>query len=218
MTQNETTAERRDLIAGNVSLDFANTVDWHDSARPDELLTSYSDLVRWSRHAGILSEGQSARLLAQAQDSAEAADAVFARAIALREAIFRVFSAVIAGQSPGSQDLDTLNSEVSVALARMRVARIHEGFRWEWADEEALDQMLWPVAKSAADLLTSPELSKVRKCLGFPCGWLFMDTSRNQSRRWCDMKSCGNRAKARRHYHRKRHSALCEMRGESKPL
>ena len=208
MTQNETRVERRDLIAGNVSLDFANTVDWHDSERPDELLTSYSDLVRWSRHAGILSEGQSSRLLARAQDSAETADAVFARAIALREAIFRVFSAAIAGQPPGTHDLATLNSEVSVALARMRVTHGPAGFDWDWAEEDALDQMLWPVAKSAADLLTSPELSKVRKCLGFPCGWLFVDTSRNQSRRWCDMKSCGNRAKARRHYQRKRHSPL----------
>ncbi len=217
MAQSQTRVENLELIAGNLCLDFANTADWHDNERPDELLTSYPDLVAWSRHAGILSEERSARLVARAQGSAEAASAVLSRAITLREAIFRLFSAVIGGQSPDPRDLNTLNAEVSAALSRMRVTHELEGFGWDWAEEDALDQMLWPIAKSAADLLTSPEVSRVRKCLGFPCGWLFMDTTRNQSRRWCDMKSCGNRAKARRHYQRKR-EARRPPRDRPKPL
>ncbi|MBI4413448.1 MAG: CGNR zinc finger domain-containing protein, partial [candidate division NC10 bacterium] len=78
-------------------------------------------------------------------------------------------------------------------------------FAWRWTgDGQRLDRMLWAVTRSAADLLTSGELAAVRECEAETCAWLFMDRSRNRSRRWCDMKACGNRAKARRHYERKK--------------
>ena len=72
---------------------------------------------------------------------------------------------------------------------------------------EELESLIWPVAKSAADLLTSERLERVRECAGGTCGWLFIDASKNHSRRWCDMRDCGNAAKAKRHYHKKRVSA-----------
>ena len=106
------------------------------------------------------------------------------------------------------QALDALNEEVSNALAHGRLAPTGEGFGWIWpgfADEP--ESLLWPVAKSAADLLTSERLARVRECAGGTCGWLFIDTSKNHSRRWCDMRDCGNVAKAKRHYHKKRMSA-----------
>jgi predicted RNA-binding Zn ribbon-like protein len=79
------------------------------------------------------------------------------------------------------------------------------GFAWTWPDEEELDlaRLLWPVARSAAELLTSPDRQLVRECLGDNCGWLFLDTSKNHRRTWCSMQGCGNRAKARRHYARR---------------
>ncbi|MBN1859137.1 CGNR zinc finger domain-containing protein [Candidatus Bipolaricaulota bacterium] len=86
--------------------------------------------------------------------------------------------------------------------------RSEERFQWGWSDAE--DQLEWPVwilARSAADLLTSDERDRVRRCAGPDCGWLFVDISRNHSRRWCDMADCGNRAKARRSYARKRQAA-----------
>jgi predicted RNA-binding Zn ribbon-like protein len=81
------------------------------------------------------------------------------------------------------------------------------GFEWKWAgDEDALDRMVWPVARSAADVLVSDEGSRVRRCAGESCHWFFLDSGRNRSRRWCDMRDCGNRAKARRLNARKKAS------------
>jgi len=48
-------------------------------------------------------------------------------------------------------------------------------------------------------LTSSQRLNQVRQCRGDNCGWLFVDGSKNHSRRWCDMRDCGNRAKVRRH-------------------
>jgi len=133
---------------------------------------------------------------------------VLERAISLREAIYRVVSAVANGRRAREADLAILNVALPDALARVHVVREADSFAWRWAaDETALDRMLWPVARSAADLLTSEKLARVGQCADDRgCGWLFLDMSRNRSRRWCDMKDCGNRAKAKRHYVRKRKS------------
>src|SRR5258708_1316139 len=102
---------------------------------------------------------------------------------------------------PGA--LDTLNGELSGAMARSQVVPTDAGFTWLWAEGgKALDCVLWPIARSAADLLTEGPLSAIRVCEGRACGWLFLDTSRNRTRRWCDMRICGHRAKDRRHHER----------------
>jgi len=193
------------LLGGRLSLDFVNTADWHASDHPVEFLTSYSDLVAWSQHVGILTDHQAQRLLKKAARRPGDASTVLERAITLREAIYRIFSAISRGRPPQAADLATFNVELSEALAQSRIVSTAEGFTWDWADaEEALDWMLWPVAHDAAGLLTSEELDRVGQCADDRCGWLFLDTSRNRSRRWCSMEDCGNRAKARRHYKRKR--------------
>ena len=193
------------LLGGRLSLDFANTTDWHASDHPVEFLTSYSDLVAWSQHVGILTDHQVQRLLKEAARRPEDATAVLERAIALREATYRIFSAISHGRPPQAADLATFNAELSGALAQSRIVLTAEGFAWDWAGaEDALDQMLWPVVHDAAGLLTSEELERVGQCADDRCGWLFLDMSRSHSRRWCSMEDCGNRAKARRHYERKR--------------
>lgn len=194
------------LIGGWLCLDFANTVDWHNSDHPHEWLTSYADLVSWSLHAGILADTETQHLLADAERQPRDAATVLKRAIVLREAIFNIFKAVAQGLAPKINDLAILNSELFRALTKLRVVSRGKDFEWAWKgeDEDSLDRMLWPVAKSAADLLTSEKLTRVRMCEGKDCGWLFLDMSRNRSRRWCVMEDCGNRAKARRYYQRKR--------------
>ena len=196
-------ARALEMIGGELCLAFADTVDWRKSDHPQELLNSYSDLVSWGQDVGILTDADAERLLQQTKHRQTEADAVFERAIVLRETIYRIFAAVADGQSPESNDLDTLNAALSEALTRLRVIPAAEGFAWAWADcDDALDQMLWPVVQLAADLLTSEKLDRVKQCPG--CAWLFLDQSRNRSRRWCTMKVCGNRAKSRRHYERKK--------------
>ena len=195
-----------DLLGGELCLDFANTVEYRLSDHTHEFLNSHRDLVLWSQHAGVLTDGQAERLLQEARRRPEEADAVLGRAIGLRETIYRIFTAAIGGCSPDSASLETLNVFLAQALAQLRVVSAGEGFAWDWAgngqDDQSLDRMLWPIVQSAADLLTSDELSRVKQCAG--CGWLFVDRSRNHSRRWCDMRVCGNRAKARRYYERHR--------------
>jgi predicted RNA-binding Zn ribbon-like protein len=193
------------LRAGHLCLEFANTAEWHASDQPQESLTSYPELVSWSQGVGILSD-QKARLLLQAatRDPLQAIETL-EHAIALREAIYHIFSAAARSLRPDSADLDVLNHALAQAMAQARLIPANDSFGWGWADEDALDQMLWPVVWSAASLLTAQELHRVGECADERgCGWLFLDMSRNRSRRWCDMKDCGNRAKARRFYHRRR--------------
>lgn len=193
-----------DLSGGRLCLDFTNTVSG-SRARPTERLRSYDDLVSWGRQAGAVSDSAAAQLAHVSQHRPRDAAKSLEEAARLREVLFRIFSATAALRAADPADLETLNAALSACLGRQRLLRTAEGFAWGWADDaDALDRIVWPVLRSAADLLTSPELRRVRHCAGADCDWLFMDMSRNRTRRWCDMKGCGNRAKARRYYERHR--------------
>jgi predicted RNA-binding Zn ribbon-like protein len=195
--------ETLEIVGGELCLAFTDTVDWRKGEHSQDLLTSYADLVVWGRDVGILTDEGAEHLLQQAKHRQAEANAVFERAIVLREAIYRIFEAVAGERSPESKDVDILNGGLSEALARLQLVPTGEGFAWDWTDpDDALDRMLWPVVRLAADLLTSQRLKRVGQCPG--CGWLFLDASRNRSRRWCTMEVCGNRAKARRHYERQK--------------
>ena len=194
-----------DLLGGALCLDFANTVSWRRGAQPRERLTCYADLLVWAQQAGTLTEPEAHRLAARSGRTPAESVAVLRRAVALREGIHRIFSAVAAHRPPSAADLSTLNTALAGALRHARIVPTTDGFTWGWSGgDAALDRVLWPVARSAGELLTSDELSRVRECAGTNCGWLFIDTSRARSRQWCDMKVCGNRAKVRRHYERMR--------------
>jgi predicted RNA-binding Zn ribbon-like protein len=125
---------------------------------------------------------------------------VFDRAIALREALYRIFRATMTSSRPQRIDLETVNEELLSARNSERLTHEADGFTWEWiGTETALDRMLWSIAQSAAELLTTGDLSRLRACCGEECGWVFEDTSKNRSRQWCDMQDCGNLAKVRRY-------------------
>jgi len=197
------------FISGRLCLDFANTVGWpsgNDSRQPlheFERFTGFAPLVGWSHSAGLLTDEERDRFLQRAKDQPAEASAVLRRALRLRQAIHCIFVAVAAGYSIDTRDLTTLNMEFHRALTRLQIVEAPAGFDWGWKDEDSLERLLWPVARSAADLLASKELRRLRTCAGEPCGFLFLDTSPNGTRRWCIMRECGNRAKARRHYHRR---------------
>lgn len=219
MAEKHERADTVDLIAGRLCLDYVNTVDWRDGERVDdqgELLRTYGDLVAWARHADIVRENEAANLLAAALRRPNDAAAVLRDAILLREALYHLFAAAMQGHAADTGDLDTFNAALARTLAQARItptalpalddgAGGAGGFAWSWSrDANELDQMLRPIVRSAADLLTSAELGRVRVCADEHCRWFFLDTSRNHSRRWCSMEDCGNRAKARRHYQRRR--------------
>jgi predicted RNA-binding Zn ribbon-like protein len=206
-------AEMR-LIGGRLCLDFVNTVDGrkHDSVLGDKL-EDYSDLVAWSQHSGIVTAAEVARLIRESKQKPAAANTVFHRAIALREALHRILKAAVMETAPPSIDLETVNDELLKARKNERLISTDEGFRWEWIGGEiALDRMLWPIAQSAAEFLSTGDLSRLRECGGEQCGWLFEDTSRNRSRQWCHMQDCGNLAKVRRFRTRLRSSSKTKRR------
>jgi len=196
-----------EFTANSLCLDFTNTLNDRAAGHPRELLNSYRDFVFWGQGAQLLAEDEAKRLLVEAGRHPEAAAVVLQRTIEVREAMFRLFLALSEAATPQESDLIILNDALSEAMAQARIVHSREGFRWDWAGEEdALARPLWPVVRAAADLLTSAELRRVRVCAAEDCNWLFLDTSKNRSRRWCDMDTCGNRAKARKHYERKRNT------------
>lgn len=190
-------------VGGWLCLDFVNSVNWASATREAERFFEYSDLVRWGRFAGTLTEQEALLLREAAQRRPQEAAKVYRWALDLRARLHRILTAVVAGQSPEAADMALLNRALRQALVRSKLAPAAAGFTWFWAGaEDALERVLWPVLWSAAELLTSKKLARVGQCAGESCGWLFVDTSRNRSRRWCEMAHCGNRAKARRHYRR----------------
>jgi predicted RNA-binding Zn ribbon-like protein len=202
---NDPFAGRLNRVGGELSLDFTNTVSWHGSPQAEEWFTDYDVLLAWARHAGALEPDEAAALSQVAAGRPSQAARALRRAIELREAIFRIFQTVGAGGNPESRDLDILNRALAEAYAHLELVSDRSGFVWRWrAETENLNRPLWPVARSAAELLASDRLERVKECAGEHCGWLFVDMSKNRSRRWCDMGDCGNRAKAKRHYERLR--------------
>lgn len=194
-----------ELIGGELCLDFANTVDGTREGGPTENLTDYATLVAWSRQVGLITIDEGEQLLKEAQRQPEMAQAALERARLLRESIFTIFSRLDLGKKPEMGDIETLNRELARSMGRVQVVQQADDFTWGWQREPlSLDWMLGPIARSAADLLTSDDLPRVRECANDECNWLFVDRSRNHSRQWCDMKSCGNVVKVRRYRARKR--------------
>ena len=192
-----------DLDGGRLCLDFANT----RGQRTGEHLNAYADLLAFARQSGLLTRAEDQRLQSLARRKPAEADGVLVRARSLRDALYRIFSTIAAGRGPRDADMDHFNTQLLETLRHARVLPSADGFAWGWAGGlgGALEAPLWPIVRSAADLLTSAvELDKVRECSAGNCAWLFMDTSKNRSRQWCSMQSCGNREKARRHYGRVR--------------
>ena len=194
-----------DLSGGALCLDFANTVSRrHLPQRRAEHLASYTDLVAFAEQSGLIPPKLAASLLARASRNHAEAQSAFRKSIIFREGLYRAFSAIAAGKPALPEDIQQINDSALDALGHRKLTRTKGDYRWEWQPKgsEHLDRILWPIAESAADLLTSEDRPAVRECGAPDCEWLFLDHSRNGSRRWCDMKVCGNRQKARRHYQR----------------
>jgi predicted RNA-binding Zn ribbon-like protein len=197
------------LIGGRLCLDFINSIGARripPSGRMtilDDKLIDYLDLLAWGRRAGALTNTEAETLANEARPHPKEAAVVFHRAIRLREAIYHLCSAKLSRKQPKEADVLVLNEELRRARSAEQLVFEKTGFNWQWPVPEArLDRVLWPVTRSAAELLTQDDLSRLRQCSGEDCGWVFLDTSRNRGRRWCDMRDCGNRAKVRRFRHR----------------
>ena len=167
-------------------------------------LAAYGDLIAFVRQAGAL-DAADARRLARAGGGGRAeAAAVLERARALRESLHGIFAALAAGRRPPAEALSGLNAELGIALAHACVSLRDGAYALAWKDPAAaLDRPLWPIARSAMELLLELDPDRIGECESETCGFLFLDTTRNRSRRWCDTRICGNRARVRRHRRRR---------------
>jgi predicted RNA-binding Zn ribbon-like protein len=187
------------LVAGHPVLDFANTLDnRYDPERTIDLLSRYADLLDFVKQADVLPESSLAPLYNL--DGHQVSDAL-GKMRELREIVERIFGARSHRMRISSADLAGLNRFVAEAAPNRELAQDEGMFGWRWVVlKNDADAPLWPIAVGAAELLISGGPSVIRECEEQTCRWLFLDVSRNHSRRWCDMKLCGNRNKARRHY------------------
>jgi predicted RNA-binding Zn ribbon-like protein len=194
---------RFEFIAGALCLDFANTIHDRRAEDKEEELHDISDLLQWAKEAALLSPADHDRLAAHYRRNSRETAAALTRAIAIRDLLISIFTGISNDRSLSSQHLSDLNSALAQAPGLLRVHKNSDRIETEWTSAaDGLGQILFPVLTSAAELLASPRVGRIRECGSNDCTWLFVDESRNRSRRWCDMRACGNRMKARRHYQR----------------
>jgi predicted RNA-binding Zn ribbon-like protein len=193
-----TAADKLALRGGHPVIDLVNTVAWRgDDARRVDNLGDYSDLVGWSRHAGVVSATEAHDLMRAMRSDSDSAERAVARAKRLREALHALWTDGM--QAP----LNTISAEYRTALQHRELRAIDDGI--EWTDRQST--VCTPVdrlAVAAVDLLTQISRDRVKACGDVACGWLFLDSSHRRNRRWCSAADCGNRDRARRHYERAR--------------
>ncbi|HVX66015.1 CGNR zinc finger domain-containing protein [Fulvimonas soli] len=180
------------FIAGNLALDFVNTVG-NRLAEPREYFREARDVQRWTRLSGA------AELRRVGVPSAQHLGQIRL----VREQLYGVFKRLVDGAAPDARLVAALNARLADVATSRQLVCAGGGVRWQWNDPaESPVRILGPVLLSAANLLTSDHVARLRQCEDPACGWLFLDRSQASRRRWCSMADCGNRAKARRHYGR----------------
>jgi predicted RNA-binding Zn ribbon-like protein len=188
-----------EFVAGALCLDFINTVGGTRTGTYTDRLETYGDLLEWAVVGRVLTRANVGRLAAHAADEPVVAEKVLAAAKALREALHGIFAARAHEEATPKAALDLVNAWIGVALSHVRLVREGEGFAWGWDGADAPDAPLWAIARDASELLTRGPLDRLTECASDTCGWLFLDSTKNHSRRWCDMRGCGNRDKVRRY-------------------
>ena len=196
------------LHGNHVALDLVNTVDWRlapERADHVDLLPDDEVLLVWGHRVGLLSDDELEEGLRKLPVGATSARE---KTVALREVLYSIFARVAGGEAPEDDDLGRLRDAFTDAVAHATLRSTSEGaLGWAFERGDVLDRVRWAVAASAVDLLTTGDLGRVKQCLDSGCGWLFLDLSKNASRRWCSMQGCGARAKMRRQYRRKKEGA-----------
>ncbi len=193
-----------DLVGGRLALDFVNTRGDRLAEAPNEHLTDYATLVAWAQHAGAVDGAQARRLAHKAAASPRAAAAAVVEATELREALYRML--IERTRAPQAADVARVEAALARASTAPRVAFRGGKYEVAWDASDALTAPLDAIVRDAVALLADEgDAARVRQCEAESgCGWIFLDATKARSRRWCDMKVCGNRAKARRHYARKK--------------
>jgi predicted RNA-binding Zn ribbon-like protein len=189
------------IIGGHVALDFANTVDDPEGRARWDHVSTYSDLLGWARQVHALSDDLLDGLRDNAARHPRLARMAHGRALEARATLNAVFGAIANDEEPAGSAWAALREQAAQGLRRSELALTHSVYVPDWADPSDLDTVLWPIVDAAVQLLRSPDLGRVKRCAG--CPWLFLDRSKNGSRRWCAMDDCGTHAKIQRYVARR---------------
>jgi predicted RNA-binding Zn ribbon-like protein len=186
-----------DFCGNHLAIDFTNTVG-DRGVEPSDHFNTFGDIVAWAEARDVISRSTAAALRQKANIDPDGAKRAWRSALAFREALYNVLAAASSGRRARASDLSVVNEQVAETFSGAALAPAGERFSLQTHAEEWLDPALRPVVRAAVDLLTSDDLAKVGRCADDTCGWLFLDTTRSRTRRWCDMRVCGNRNKVRR--------------------
>ncbi len=193
------------LVGGSLALDFANTESGRGTNSHQNHLRSAETVADWIAHAPILAADDLERLRAELSASPERGKDLLATALVLRSAIQNVGSAIAAGAAPSGDALADLSRLHVRFLSRATLIPDTPAYRWAWSmNASPVEAALGPIALSAVKLVTEGDFSRIKRCDGHACGWLFLDSTKNNRRRWCEMEVCGNRAKQKRLAQRRR--------------
>lgn len=189
------------LVADQVALDFTNTLDYRYAPdRTIDLLPSYERFLAFCRQGGMISSTEMASLLTRTSESE--GQRVLKKAVEFREAFYQLVLSTLRHRRPHRASLRSFNTFLAAVRAPQEIEWQKDGFVRAERSANSAAAPLWLIIEASTALLTSSDLHRVRECCEESCRWLFLDQSRNHSRRWCDMRLCGNRAKARRYYAR----------------
>jgi predicted RNA-binding Zn ribbon-like protein len=191
------------ILGGNLALDLVNTRDTGPDGEPGfDRLVDYDHLLAWAERVGVLSHGEAEAAARRSAQRPAEATAALGRIRALRSAIYEVFETIAKGRDPSQSSLNRLCHLHGEATARGLLVRQGDAFGWDWSNNEELERVLWPVVHAAVQLLTSGDLERIKRC--GRCSWLFLDATKNRSRRWCSMEGCGTHEKSERFVARRR--------------
>jgi predicted RNA-binding Zn ribbon-like protein len=197
MKENRQILEIR-LDGGNLSLNFVNTIHDRYEEPLEDYLHNYLDLITWANFADAINSSQKKRLLQRSRENQEEANQVYKDSIQLREAIYQCVVSLINRDEVPPVNMQVVNQWLSKAFSNLELTQLDDSLVLDWkAENSGLESVLWPIIRSFADLVTSDDRGRIKQCSN--CGWVFVDNSKNKSRRWCSMETCGNRVKAQRH-------------------
>lgn len=184
------------FAGGVLALDTANTVVLRGHAgRTFDRFAEVGEIARFAAAAGRFR----ARELGGRALAVPEPDRVAPTVLAIREATDRLFRGFVATGAMAADDLAALLCACAAGLSGS--AERVGGGSMPFGDPGTPIAFEAALAVSALSLLAGETRRRLRICPN--CNWLFVDQSRNSSRRWCDMAVCGNRRKASRHYRRK---------------
>jgi predicted RNA-binding Zn ribbon-like protein len=178
-------------IGNHPAPDLCNTQPVIDG-ESRELLGDFADLVRWASHAGVdVPDGLALRC------DPEVAEETRRWVLRLRDELRTVLDPTVPRHK-----VDALNALLAQVRGAFQLRQFDQPAVGLIGDDEVA-QLRLDLAAAVLDIF-SYDRSLVRRCDNPACVLLFLDVSKTRRRRWCDMKTCGNRAKAAAHYARNR--------------